>query len=254
MNDSTMEIALQRTQACINGILDLSNLGLSELPPLPDGLTVLRCEMNQLTYLPPLPPTLKVFHCHQNQLTSLPTLPSLESLSCSHNPIDFLPPLPSSLIALTCMRNRLTTLPTLPFGLQRLYFDYNYITRLPELPPRLNSLSCSYNQLTTLPSLPRKLQSLFLFSNPLETIPKLPSTLQHLVCVLPHNNERYAPLRLTSDMIRELNRENQEWAESLSMDRSIKRCSTYYEELMHHRWHPDRIDQVYATGYTIGDM
>ena len=35
--------------------LDLSNLGLTELPPLPTHLTVLYCYSNKLTELPSLP-------------------------------------------------------------------------------------------------------------------------------------------------------------------------------------------------------
>jgi Leucine-rich repeat (LRR) protein len=158
------------------------------------------------------------------------------------------------LISLTCMRNQLTTLPPLPYHLRRLYVDYNYITHLREIPPYLSSLSCSYNQLTSLPSLPNGLQSLYLFSNPLETIPELPSTLINLVFILPHNNERFSPQRVSPDMIQQLNQENQEWFELQSRKRCMDRCSEYYEELMCNRWHPDRIDHMYHMGYILSDM
>jgi Leucine-rich repeat (LRR) protein len=248
-----MEIALQRIRNCVDGTLVLSELGLTELPPLPEGITVLRCDSNQLTSLPKLPSTLKVLHCHQNQLTSLPELPSLESLSCSHNPLFFLPSLPSSLTQLVCMRNHLTSLPRLPDGLLELCVDYNYITWLPELPPNLTMLACSYNQLTSLPPLP-SVESLYLFGNRLESLPELPSTLIHVVCVLPHNNERFAPQIATPDMIQQVNQENQEWMELQSMKRCMGRCSTYYEELMHQRWNPDRVLHLYDMGYKPEDM
>lgn len=249
-----MAIALQRIRQCKDRRLDLSKLELTELPPLPDNLILLRCDSNQLTSLPTLPSTLKVFHCHSNQLTSLPELPPfLESLSCSHNPLSSLPPLPSSLTQLVCMRNYLTELPPLPYGLLELCFDYNYITRLPYLPPHLNELSCSYNQLTELPSLP-SLESLYLFSNPLISLPELPSTLIHVVCVLPHNNERFAPLRTTPEMIQQVNQANQEWMELQSMKRCMGRCSTYYEELMHQRWNPERVIPLYHMGYKMEDL
>ena len=148
----------------------------------------------------------------------------------------------------------MTTLPALPYYLQRLYFDYNYITHLHEIPPYLSSLSCSYNQLTSLPSFPHGLQSLFLFGNLLESLPELPFTLIHIVCVLPHNNERFAPQRATPHMIQQVNRDNQEWMECQSKERCMKRCLTYYEELMHNRWHPDRIDDLCDMGYTIADI
>ena len=250
-----MEIALQRIQQCRDRRLDLSKLGLTELPPLPDDLIMLRCDSNELTSLPALPPSLRILHCHSNQLSSLPELPPfLESLSCSHNHISSLPSLPSSLIQLVCIRNHLTVLPTLPSTLEELCFDNNYITQLHTLPPHLTSLSCCWNQLTSLPSLPPSLESLFCFANPLESFPDLPSSLIYIVCTLPHTNERYAPLRLTPEMIHELNRESQEWAESVSMKRCMGRCSTYYEELMHNRWHPDRVDHLSGMGYRLGDI
>jgi hypothetical protein len=252
---SPMETALQCIQRCTNRRLDLSNLHLTELPPLPDDLIMLRCNSNELTFLPELPSSLKILHCHQNQLTSLPELPPfLESLSCSNNPITSLPLLPSSLTQLVCIRNCLTDLPPLPQTLEELCFDNNYITWLPELPPHLTSLSFCWNQLSSIPSLPHGLHSLFCFANPLETMPELPSTLNYLVCTLPYTNERYAPLRLTPDIIHELNRENREWAETQSRERSMNRCSVYYEELMHNRWNPDRIEYLYRMGYVIGDM
>jgi hypothetical protein len=55
-------------------------------------------------------------------------------------------------------------------------------------------------------------------------------------------------------MIYELNRENQEWAESMSMKRCMGRCSTYYEELMHQRWNPDRVFHLRDMGYKPEDM
>ena len=250
-----MEIALQRIQQCRNRRLDLSKLGLTELPPLPDDLIMLRCDSNELTSLPALPPSLRILHCHSNQLSSLPELPPfLESLSCSHNHISSLPSLPPSLTQLVCIQNYLTVLPELPPALEELYFDNNYITHLHSLPPYLTSLSCVGNQLTSLPSLPHGLESLFCFANPLESFPELPSSLVYIVCTLPHTNERYAPLRLTPEMIHELNRESQEWAESVSMKRCMGRCSTYYEELMHNRWHPDRVDHLSGMGYRLGDI
>jgi len=148
----------------------------------------------------------------------------------------------------------LTALPPLPQTLEELCFDNNYITWLPELPPHLTSLSFCWNQLSSIPSLPHGLHSLFCFANPLETMPELPSTLIYIVCTLPHTNERYAPLRLTPESIAQLNRENQEWMESQSMSRCMKRCSTYYEELMYRQWHPDRVVHLYSMGYKPEDM
>lgn len=88
--------------------LDLSNLGLTELPELPDTLEVLRCSFNRLTSLPDLPNTLEALNCSNNQLTSLPELPyKLKELFCSGNKLTSLPELPNTLETLLCYGNQL---------------------------------------------------------------------------------------------------------------------------------------------------
>ena len=52
----------------ITKILALSNLGLKELPPLPEGLTELDCGGNAFTSLSPLPESLIVFFCYVNSI------------------------------------------------------------------------------------------------------------------------------------------------------------------------------------------
>jgi Leucine-rich repeat (LRR) protein len=154
---------------------------------------------------------------------------------------------------LVCNRNHLTALPYLPMFLRELSVDNNDITRLPML-PTLTSLSCCWNPLTFLPSLPHGLESLFCFATSLETMPEFPSTLVYLVCTLPHTKERFARRHLTPKMIHLCNRKNQEWAESVSMDRCMKRCSVFYDDLMHNRWNPDRVFQLRDMGYKLSDI
>jgi Leucine-rich repeat (LRR) protein len=128
-----MEIALERIANMHDGELDLSNLGLTELPQLvsegtPSTLVSLGCSGNQLTELPQLPPTLKYLYCERNQLTELPQLPStLVTLCCGHNQLTELPQLPPTLVHLYCMGSQLT--------------------ELPQLPPTLKQLGCVDNQL-----------------------------------------------------------------------------------------------------------
>jgi hypothetical protein len=88
----------------------------------------------------------------------------------------------------------------------------------------------------------------------LETFPELPSTLVGLACVLPHNDKIYISNEMTPEQVQQINRENQEWMEYLSKERCMKRCSTYYEELMCLRWHPDRVVYLYDRGYKPEDM
>ena len=83
-----MEIAKERVRNWTSGLLDLSWLGLTDLPELPAGLTKLWCHNNLLTKLPEtLPAGLQELHCYKNHLTTLPdTLPvGLRELYCYHN-------------------------------------------------------------------------------------------------------------------------------------------------------------------------
>jgi Leucine-rich repeat (LRR) protein len=105
-----MEIALERIANMRNGELNLSNLGLTELPQLPPKLKYLYCYGNQLTELPQLvsedPSTLVCLDCRSNQLTELPQLPpTLMILYCSINQLTELPQLPSTLVYLNCNDN-----------------------------------------------------------------------------------------------------------------------------------------------------
>ena len=122
-----LEVATERLNAMVNGEVDLIFLRLTSLPPLPNGLKVLRCGMNHLTELPdPLPPTLEILECGENRLTSLPPLPStLKILECMGNQLTALPPLPPTLEVLVCTENRLTSLPHLPRTLRHLECDNN---------------------------------------------------------------------------------------------------------------------------------
>lgn len=230
-----MEIALQRIQDCINGVLDLSNLDLTEIPLLPSSLIELRCGTNRLTFLPELPPSLLRLYCSSNQLT-------------------FLPHLPSSLITLTCQFNQLKTLPPLPTTLTMILCDVNQLTTLPELPTQLTYLSCSMNQLTSLPTLSQGLEKLYCSDNLLQILPDLPLTLTGLACELPHTNHIFASNELTPDQIVQLNQENKEWMEYQSKVRCVERCSIYFLELMHNRWHPDRVFHLRKIGYMPKDM
>jgi len=61
-----MHIAVDRLLSCKNGELDLSDLGLTMLPPISEGITVLKCFRNQLTSIPMLPSTLVELYCGHN--------------------------------------------------------------------------------------------------------------------------------------------------------------------------------------------
>jgi hypothetical protein len=148
----------------------------------------------------------------------------------------------------------LKKLPPLPESLVMVLCDVNQLMSLPDLPRQLTYFSCSMNQLTSLPTLSHGLQKLYCSDNPLFTLPDLPLTLTGLACQLPYNDHIFSSNELTPDQIVQLNEENQEWMESQSKVRTMERCLIYYEELMHNRWHPDRVFYLRKIGYMPNDM
>ncbi len=127
--------------------LDISYLGLAELPPIPSNCRSLTCVFNKLTSLPQL--NYHYLSCGGNQLTSLPELPDCWFLTCSDNKLISLPPLPKCQ-QLYCGNNKLTFLPELPYC-DTLDCSHNMLTTLPEqLHNECEVLDCSDNQLTSL--------------------------------------------------------------------------------------------------------
>ena len=128
--------------------LDLSWLGLDELPRLPAGVRRLYCQYNELLQLPSLPAALEELNCTGNLLVALPqSLPQgLTRLQCSENALTCLPPLPAGLVHLDCASNCLVALPlTLPLGLEGLWCQCNDLAHLPPLPACLEYLYCHGN-------------------------------------------------------------------------------------------------------------
>jgi Leucine-rich repeat (LRR) protein len=145
-----------------DGIFNLSGLGLTELPPLPDGIEILEVTGNKLTYLPPLPVSLKELYCGENKLVELPPLPNgIELVNCANNNLKELPRLPATLSHLDCAGN--------------------HIEKLPSLPPSLLYLNCSNNRIWSLPEVrDSSLVYLYAYNNQLTEIPLLPPTVRYV--------------------------------------------------------------------------
>jgi Leucine-rich repeat (LRR) protein len=71
-----------------DGFLNLTNLNLTTLPPLPTNIVTLYLNNNNLTVLPDIPNGVIEFGAHTNQLTTIPRLPaSLRSADFRNNPL-----------------------------------------------------------------------------------------------------------------------------------------------------------------------
>jgi Leucine-rich repeat (LRR) protein len=174
---------LKRAAEWTSGRLDLSNIDLTELPPLPADLTYLNCDYNKLTSLSGLPAGLTELNCSDNQLIALSGLPSgLTRLVCSSNPFASLPIFPESLLELSITNIGLTVLPPLPSNLKYLCCTHNKLKYLSGLPDSLIILDCGSNKLVTLPDLPTSLIRLDCGANKLLSLPDLPASLRALDC------------------------------------------------------------------------
>ncbi|BFI65061.1 hypothetical protein okayama3_06460 [Yersinia pseudotuberculosis] len=142
------------------------------------------CDNPSLQFPNNWPSNLMYLNIADCELTELPTLPNtLTELYADFNQLRTLPDtLPTSLLKLSVTSNQFTQLPeTLPASLSFLMVLGNSLTALPEnLPSSLSCISAEYNQLSQLPDLARLPQNceLLLEGNPLSASTLL--ALQHL--------------------------------------------------------------------------
>ena len=131
-----------------NMILCINDADVAVLPPLPAGLTHLRCgNCDALTALGELPATLTHLECWDcDALTALGELPAaLTLLDCDGcTALTRLPPLPAALKVLHCHEcTALTCLGKLPAALDALYCGVcTSLARLGNLPDTMRSLHC----------------------------------------------------------------------------------------------------------------
>jgi len=65
--------------------LNLSDMNLTKLPPLPPTVRVLNCRNNSLKELTDLPPSLVILYCNGNQIEQRPVLPrGLAIIDCDN--------------------------------------------------------------------------------------------------------------------------------------------------------------------------
>lgn len=122
--------------------LDLSYLGLSELPELPDNVDRLILTNNRLRTISHLPAGLDFLECGNNQLTHLPELPPrLTILYCYSNPLVELPPFPPTMRVLNCQATHIVELPRLPPRMEKIFADNSSLRTIPLLGPSITHLT-----------------------------------------------------------------------------------------------------------------
>ena len=144
------------------GNLDLSNMGLTELPDM-STVTILgsfTCYHNQLTSLMGAPENVGGnFNCSHTQLTSLMGAPKHVGgdFNCSHNQLTNLTGAPKHVGGkFYCVHNQLTSLMGAPENVgDNFDCDHNQLTSLTGAPKEVGrSFYCDHNQLTSLMGAP----------------------------------------------------------------------------------------------------
>lgn len=171
-NDEDRSTAAQRIRSFVetppSGAfkpLNLSGLGLTELPAIPEGVTCLTADDNPLRQITNFPQSLERFthrplmSGRSSPLESIPPLPpKLISLMIHDTGLKALPELPKSLTYLDVRKSRLTSVPELHEGLKTLVLNSTEVTSLGKLPSTLERLECNYSKLETLPPLPVRIE------------------------------------------------------------------------------------------------
>jgi hypothetical protein len=195
----------------VDGVLDLSNMGLKEIPKEVFDLvkiTNLGLSRNQLTSLPSdigKLVNLKELYVSNNQLTSLPSeigkLVNLKELDVSRNRLTSLPSDIGKLVNLEILfvsENQLTSIPSdigKLVNLKELWVSNNQLTSLPSnicQLVNLEELHVSGNRLTSLPSEIGKLvnlKELYVSNNQLTSLPSEIGKLVNLEKLYVYHNQ-----------------------------------------------------------------
>lgn len=116
-------------KGCVTEYLDLTRLGLTEIPELPTNIQRVWLQGNKIKNITKLPSSLTILNMSSNELEYIEA------------------DLPESLTDLFVSRNKLRCLPYLPDSLERIDFSYNNINTLPNIPQKLKWLYCWDNPL-----------------------------------------------------------------------------------------------------------
>ena len=167
----------------MSSFLDLGDLNITSLPPLPSNTTYLILSKTQVTSLPEsLPPNLEGLDISDTRITRLPKLPgTLQLLFLRNTQVTSLPELPANLQQLSINNTGITQLPALPGSLFQLNISNSGVTRLPEpLPHHLAYLDVAGTPMTSLPTILPYLRTLDVSNTRIGRLPELPPTLTRL--------------------------------------------------------------------------
>ncbi len=97
------EELLYRFANCEDGMIEISNLNITSIPPIPINVISLNCSNTEITKLPNLPKYLEYLDCSNTKISKMQNLPkTLQYLNCSNTEIKKFPRLGENLEWLVC--------------------------------------------------------------------------------------------------------------------------------------------------------
>jgi hypothetical protein len=165
MNDAIEKVAQWVRREKVKEVLDISNLGLTSLPSLPEGVEWLNCGGNPIEDLGILPASLKRLDCSETKIMKFGNLPEgLEYLHCKG-----------------C--KMLKTVDNLPDSVRKLDLSYCHeLEDIERLPLELRELKLIQTWKVRHIAFPPKLRVFWAEDFGLQYLPELPETLRKLIC------------------------------------------------------------------------
>jgi len=162
-------------------VLDLSDVNIHTMPPLPDSIEFIICCNEHIIYISSLPKCLKnLILSYSSNLRRIPLLPEcLELLDIAGTLIRRLPNMPCGLKILDATSSSLNYLGQLYTGIENINLTRTPIKKFVGLlPDSLIVLKISGTDISYLPNFPKRLKILDAVLTPLKILPEFPFSLQ----------------------------------------------------------------------------
>ncbi|HDV1413921.1 TPA: leucine-rich repeat domain-containing protein, partial [Escherichia coli] len=172
--------ALVRMFKCVelhSNELNLSNLFLGSVPPLPEWIEMLRLNDNQLVSIQ-VPESCKELEFEFNILTEFPKVPNgITLISVNNNQISRIDSFPPKSKNIFISNNKLSEIPAIPDTAEVFECNGNNIKEIRYFPKNLKEAHIEYNDIEVVPAIPGNLKLLFMECNPIKEAFLMPWTL-----------------------------------------------------------------------------
>ena len=172
--------ALVRMFKCVklhSNELNLSNLFLGSVPPLPEWIEILSLIHNELDSIQ-VPESCKELEVDFNNLTEFPQVPDgITLISVNNNLISHIDSFPPKIEKIFISHNKLSEIPAIPDTTAVFDCGYNKIQEIRYFPKNLKEARIGYNNIEVVPAIPGNLKLLFMECNPIKEAFLMPWTL-----------------------------------------------------------------------------